>query len=132
MDIDSWIAHCRDGGILPERKLRLLCEMVKQVLIEEGNVVEVSAPVTVVGNVHAKFYELVSMMEKIGETPSKSYLFLGNYVDKYFNSCETIQYLLCLKVKYPDRITLLRGNHEDRRLSEVYGFFDESLRKYGN
>ena len=101
-------------------------------MIEEGNVVEVSAPVTVVGNVHAKFYELVSMMEKIGETPSKSYLFLGNYVDKYYNSCETIQYLLCLKVKYPDRITLLRGNHEDRRLSAVYGFCEESLRKYGN
>ena len=69
MDIDSWLAHCRDGGILPERQLRILCEMTKEVLIEEGNIVHVSAPVTVVGNIYAKFDELLNIMERIGEVP---------------------------------------------------------------
>ncbi len=49
-----------------------------------------------------------------GEIPNTSYIFIGDFVDRGYNSVETFEYLMCLKVKYPGHITLLRGNHESR------------------
>jgi len=67
-----------------------------------------------------------------GQCPDTNYLFLGDFVDRGFYSVETFLLLLALKVRYPDRITLIRGNHESRQITQVYGFYDECLRKYGS
>jgi len=109
-----------------------LCQKAMEILMEESNVQRVDAPVTICGDIHGQFYDLKELFKVGAECPDTNYLFLGDFVDRGFYSVETFLLLLALKVRYPDRITLIRGNHESRQITQVYGFYDECLRKYGS
>jgi serine/threonine-protein phosphatase 6 catalytic subunit len=120
----------RKGKFIFLKKLKNF--QVKEILIEESNVQPVSAPVVVCGDIHGQFHDLMELFKTGGEIPNSRYVFLGDYVDRGYNSVETLELLLCLKIKYPGHITLLRGNHESRQISITYGFYEEIMRKYGN
>lgn len=129
---DKWLETAKKGELLTETEVRALCEAVKSLLMEEANVQPVSSPVIVCGDIHGQFYDLLELFRTGGEVPSRNYVFLGDFVDRGKNSVETLVLLLALKARYPANVTLLRGNHECRQITQVYGFFEEVMQKYGN
>ncbi|CAG9864118.1 unnamed protein product [Phyllotreta striolata] len=131
-ELDNWIEVTRQCKYLPETDLKKLCDIVSTILIEESNVQPVSTPVTVCGDIHGQFYDLEELFRKGGQVSDTNYVFLGDFVDRGYYSLETFTRLLTLKAKYPNKITLLRGNHESRQITQVYGFYDECMTKYGN
>jgi serine/threonine-protein phosphatase 2A catalytic subunit len=117
---------------LTEAAVKRLCDVARDIFAEEKNIVSVSCPVAIVGDIHGQFPDLLKIFDKMGQAPETNYVFLGDFVDRGNFSLETIQLLIALKIRFPSRVTLLRGNHESRQLSQVYGFYDEVMLKYGN
>ena len=131
-NLDSQIQRVLEFEILTEAECKSLCERVKAILQEESNVQHVPAPVTVCGDIHGQFHDLKELFRIGGNPPETNYLFLGDYVDRGFHSIETVTLMFLYKLRYSDRITILRGNHESRQITQVYGFYDECLRKYSS
>ncbi|KIW06898.1 serine/threonine-protein phosphatase [Verruconis gallopava] len=224
---DEWLEQAKQCKYLPEADMKRLCEIVKEYLMEESNIQPVRTPVTVCGDIHGQFYDLLELFRVAGGMPdhkpmpatspisvktisaadieppttitdpkakrkmkrrfqrdenyvgpppgeddedadddeeergrsrsvsnakenvndedvwsgnvggsggngNQNYIFLGDFVDRGYFSLETFTLLMCLKAKYPDRVTLVRGNHESRQITQVYGFYEECQTKYGN
>mmetsp|Transcript_5582 Transcript_5582/g.12392 ORF Transcript_5582/g.12392 Transcript_5582/m.12392 type:complete len:316 (+) Transcript_5582:72-1019(+) len=131
-DLDRQIASVMDCNPLSEDEVVRLCDKTKGILQGDPNVPNVAAPVTVVGDIHGQFYDLLELFRIGGKAPDTNYLFMGDYVDRGYYSVECVTLVVLLKLRYPNRVTILRGNHESRQITQVYGFYDECVRKYGS
>jgi serine/threonine-protein phosphatase PPG1 len=67
----------------------------------------------------SQFFDVLELFRIGGHCPDTNYLFLGDYVDRGYYSLQTISLLVCLKLRWPERIHLLRGNHESRLVTQV-------------
>ena len=120
--------------------------MAREILVEESNVQRVDAPVTVCGDIHGQFYDLKELFKVFSfmikffnwllqgrRWCPRNELFIPRRLcrsrfllcrDFSFASCtqgtsSILPFFIILKVRYPDRITLIRGNHESRQITQV-------------
>ena len=138
IDLDDMITRLLDAGYstkvtkavcLKNAEITAICTAAREVLLAQPALIELSAPVKIVGDVHGQYTDLIRLFEMCGFPPNANYLFLGDYVDRGKQSLETILLLFCYKLKFPENFFLLRGNHECANVTRVYGFYDECKRR---
>jgi serine/threonine-protein phosphatase PP1 catalytic subunit len=137
-DVDDYIKRLLDAGYagkstkgvcLRNAEINSICSRARELFLDQPPLIELEAPVKIVGDIHGQYSDLIRMFEMCGFPPTANFLFLGDYVDRGKNSLETILLLLCYKIKYPENFFLLRGNHECANVTRVYGFYDECKRR---
>lgn len=132
MDLDKILSLIKEGKQIPEKDLTQLLNKLLEVLYNEPTTLNLSLPITICGDVHGQLYDVFELFSVSGGIEKNYYLFLGDYVDRGFFSAETFIYIAALKIKYPERVHMLRGNHECRLVNQQYGFYDECLSRYGH
>jgi len=138
IDLDEMITRLLDAGYstkvtkavcLKNAEITAICIAVREAFLSQPALVELSAPVKIVGDIHGQYTDLIRMFEMCGFPPNANFLFLGDYVDRGKQSLETILLLFCYKLKFPENFFMLRGNHECANVTRVYGFYDECKRR---
>ena len=128
LNIDKTKSACLVN--LKEEEIKYVIDNSLKIIREEKALVELEAPLRICGDIHGQYMDLLQIFESYGYPDQYNYLFLGNYVDYGNSGIEVLCLLLCYKIKYPEKITLLRGNHETSSKNRIHGFYDECKRRY--
>jgi diadenosine tetraphosphatase ApaH/serine/threonine PP2A family protein phosphatase len=131
-DLQEVILILETGEILPEANVVPILLRLNEVLYQESSVLMLSSPIVICGDIHGQLDDLLELFKISGDLTTQKYLFMGDYVDRGYHSLNTFLYLVCLKLQYPEQFYLLRGNHESRQVSQMYGFYNECISNYGH
>ena len=81
-DLDRQIEHLMECKYLQEAEVKALCDHARAILVEEWNVQPVKCPITVCGDIHGQFHDLLELFRIGGNAPDTNYLFMGDYVGR--------------------------------------------------
>jgi len=121
--------HFHSEGRVSKTDALKIIEKAARIFRSEQNLVHLTEPVTIVGDIHGQYYDLVNLLEIGGDVSNRKYLFLGDYVDRGSFSLECILLLYAIKINYPKKVVMIRGNHECRQLTSFFNFRAECLNK---
>lgn len=86
--MDKYITRLQNIELPTENEIKLICEKAKEILIKEDNVVHLSLPISICGDLHGQFYDLLELFEVGDYCPETNYCFMGDYVDRGMHSIE--------------------------------------------
>ncbi|CAD7956702.1 unnamed protein product [Amoebophrya sp. A25] len=123
-------------SLVSPAQLEDLLNAVGRIFLAEGIVVKPvhSLPTKVFGSLHGQLVDLLTFFQsfgfphlslELGDLSYTHYVFLGDYVDRGAQSLELLTLLFALKLQAPERVTLLRGHHENRHVNAHLGFRQE-------
>jgi len=141
--VSQALERFRDQKLVHKKYVVQLLIQARALLESEQSLVALSLPatdaqgsvadahVTVCGDVHGQFYDLLHIFE-INGLPSATnpYVFNGDFVDRGSFSFEVVLTLFMLKLRHPAGVHLNRGNHETRNMTKIYGFEGEVRHKF--
>lgn len=122
--------HLQKEGRISKENLIKLIDDCNRILKNEPNLIVLQDPLTVVGDIHGQFYDLLKIFEVGGNPENTKYLFLGDFVDRGSFSIEVLILLYSIKINFPETVYFLRGNHECRQMTTFFNFRDECKYKY--
>ena len=111
-------------------EIKILCEKVKRIFLDQPILLELQPPLTICGDTHGQYHDLIRLFERCKYPPHTNYLFMGDYVDRGIQSIENVCLLFVYKIKYPENFFLLRGNHECSYINREFGFYEECIQNY--
>lgn len=114
-------------AVVPQKDVQLLLRKMKEIFLSQPMMLELTAPVKIVGDIHGQYSDLLRMFEECGWPSDVHYLFLGDYVDRGPHGLESVLLLMCYKAKHRNTFFMLRGNHECAAINRIYGFCDEPV-----
>eukprot|EP00929_Paragymnodinium_shiwhaense_P066149 TRINITY_DN3314_c2_g2_i1.p1 TRINITY_DN3314_c2_g2~~TRINITY_DN3314_c2_g2_i1.p1 ORF type:complete len:855 (-),score=171.87 TRINITY_DN3314_c2_g2_i1:146-2710(-) len=113
----------------------LITKGVRKLVAQQPTLVHIEPPCRVFGDTHGQLRDLLMLFHAFGH-PGRgkdvpTFVFNGDYVDRGEHCLEVLGVLFAMKLAFPDKVWLLRGNHEDRQMNQLYGFEDECLNRLG-
>ncbi|KAF7457879.1 Serine/threonine-protein phosphatase [Cryptosporidium felis] len=129
------------NNVLNHLEIIDICDRAVEIIRNENSLISIheKTSVRIFGGIHGQLIDLLHFFENFswphfqrGDILSMKYVFLGDYVDEGKFSLEVTFILFSLKIMFPDRIFLLRGNHEDPMINSSSGFLFECRNKYGS
>ncbi|MFX0041797.1 MAG: metallophosphoesterase [Candidatus Hodarchaeota archaeon] len=101
-------------------------------LLLEFKLLDKNEEVYVIGDIHGNLHSLLNILEIIKKNRPKYIIFLGDIVDRGIRQLECLIIILALKILNPNRVFLLKGNHETLEMNQYYGFFQEFVQKFND
>ena len=131
-NLDAILENLKKYILPTEQEIKLICDKIAEILINLDNIAEIESPLIVCGDIRGQFKDLLEMFNICGKIPETNYLFLGNLTGNDEHNIETLLFLLILKLKYPNRITFLRGNKETHCNDYRFPLENECKIRFGN